>query len=381
MDAKLLTEAPWKKLASDSRIKDNGLLKALATYENLDEKQHDERIKCLGSVGQLAAALKKAKEVVAQADVVKYLVNVAAAAEAAKAEVNKAKALAAKTAAEAQKKADAETKAKGQEEQEEEETGEYHDKLWAAFQKLKSAKGVAYQFIVCDAKPCGVMLAKKINTKHKEELTKVTGSKRFLHLGTCAFEGGKFVFTMEKPVTGLARKLQDSIKHYTGKKLPIKVGLETAEGDDEQQPSAAPSSPPTAAAPGLVALAKAPLIWHQTRRDIEASINQLKAAIRKEFADQGPELLADIEKNMVKLDGILDKLDQKLSDSLDKAREAKDTAARSAELKHSRDILADYITYIKSEPLIAHIDSNPFVKINLKETAVNGLTQAAKAIH
>src|SRR5258707_583426 len=42
---------------------------------------------------------------------------------------------------------------------------------------------------------------------------------------------------MEKPVSGLARKLQESVKHYTGKKLPIMVGTELCdEGEDGQTP-------------------------------------------------------------------------------------------------------------------------------------------------
>ena len=37
---------------------------------------------------------------------------------------------------------------------------------------------------------------------------------------------------MEKLVGGLARTLQDSIIHFAGKKLPIAVGVETADEDD-----------------------------------------------------------------------------------------------------------------------------------------------------
>ena len=39
--------------------------------------------------------------------------------------------------------------------------GAYAVRLMSAFQKLKSAKDVAYEFIVCDAKPhCAIMVAK-----------------------------------------------------------------------------------------------------------------------------------------------------------------------------------------------------------------------------
>src|SRR5205823_6199442 len=109
--------------------------------------------------------------------------------------------------------------------------GDYAAKLLATFQKLKGSKGLAYEFLVCDAKPMGLVVAKKITAQHKAQLFDLTGSKRIFPLGTCSFLEGKFHFAMEKPLAGLARKLQESIKYFTGKKLPILVGSETAEAD------------------------------------------------------------------------------------------------------------------------------------------------------
>src|SRR5262249_54277832 len=48
-------------------------------------------------------------------------------------------------------------------------------------------------------------------------------------------ENGKFTFFMENPAPGLARKWQDAVKHFTGKKLPIKVGNESCEEDEPVQ--------------------------------------------------------------------------------------------------------------------------------------------------
>src|SRR5712664_24075 len=107
MDPKLLTENGWKAVALKLKIKDNGLLKALATYEDTEENKYDERLKRLATVSQLAIALKKSKELTDQPDAAKYLDNVADAAECAKGEVLKAKTL-------AQKKAEAEAKEKAQ---------------------------------------------------------------------------------------------------------------------------------------------------------------------------------------------------------------------------------------------------------------------------
>src|SRR5260370_30801636 len=118
-------------------------------------------------------------------------------------EIDRDKAAAEKTAVLTQKKAEAEAKQRDEDEEEsaeeEEEEGDYAAKLLAAFQKLKSAKDLAYQFIVCEAKPLGLMVAKKISPLHKAQLIKLTGGKRFYPLGTCAFVEGKYHFTMEEP--------------------------------------------------------------------------------------------------------------------------------------------------------------------------------------
>ena len=236
MDPKLLTENGWKTLAMKWKVKDNGLQRALAAYEKLDEKQYDEGLKAIANVRKFAVILTKDDHVANVPVVAKYLDQVVDAADSAQSEIAKAKAQAQKqqaAAAMAQKKAD---DAQSKEEKKEEEQEErYEVKLRNALNKLRSSKDLAYEFVVCDARPvCAVMIAKQITTRHKDELTKITnGSKRFLHVGTCQFEDGKFVFKTDQAVMGLARKLQASLLQYIGKKLPIRVGEETAEEDKE----------------------------------------------------------------------------------------------------------------------------------------------------
>ena len=111
------------------------------------------------------------------------------------------------------------------------------------------------------------------------------------------------------------------------------------------------------------------------------NIEALKKAVQGHYAHEHPDLLKEIDGNMEKLDSIVDKLDHRLADSLAKAHAAPDDAARKAELKNAKIILADYIKYVKTEPLIAHIDSNPFgVNTNLKKVLTESLTHMAQAI-
>ncbi len=159
------------------------------------------------------------------------------------------------------------------------------------------------------------------------------------------------------------------------------VGGESAEADDEQPfaaPSAQAASAPRPEPPGL---AKAPDLWNQTRNTISKSIDQLKTAIRAAFADQGADLLADVEQKMARLDVVSGRFDHRLSECLAKARATQEPGARKAELSNAKPILTDYIKYVKSEPLIAHIDSNPFgVRTNLKQTLAESLTHMARAV-
>jgi hypothetical protein len=159
---------------------------------------------------------------------------------------------------------------------------------------------------------------------------------------------------------------------------------ETADADEEADaPTAAVASKgaPPAAAAKLAALGAAPKVWHQTRGVMAKSIENLRAAIKKEYASEAPELNAEIDKGMAQMDRIMARLDHQLAEQMDKAHKAKDEATRKAELAKAHNILKEHIKYVQSEPLIAHIDANPFgVQTNLKKTLMMSFTHVAKVI-
>ncbi len=228
---------------SKHKIKDNGLQRALAAYEDIDEDEHDDRLEGMALMTKLAGQLKRAKEVAAKREVVDYLDDLESAAETEAREVTKEKAAAAKAEAANEKKTQAEEQkrqrdedAEEEEEEEEEAEGEYGDCLLRAFKKLKSMQGKTMQFIVCVARPfCALMISRRISPKHKEQLTAMSGgSKRFLRIGTCRADGDRFIFQTDQPVQGLARKLQLSVKNFTGKKLAIFVGDRSAEDEEDE---------------------------------------------------------------------------------------------------------------------------------------------------
>ena len=219
MENKALTESGRKAIAGKNKIKDNGLQRALADYESTDEEDHAERLKGIARVNQLAAALQRSKDIAGNDAVTDYLDDVQDAADAEQRELAKAKQTAAKAEAEAKKQ--------------EKEEDAYEAKLMAALQKLKSSSGLSYEFLVCDGpEQCAVVVAPSISAQHRAQLTRLTeGGKRFFGPGACRFEDGKYLFAMDRPPSALAKKLQASIMHFTGRKLPLKIGAETADAD------------------------------------------------------------------------------------------------------------------------------------------------------
>ena len=144
-----------------------------------------------------------------------------------------------------------------------------------------------------------------------------------------------------------------------------------------------PAAPKPIAPPklGKPVLEKASAVWHGTRGILDTNIKELKKAIRQEYSDEHPDLLAEIDKRMARLDVVLEKLDHRLADSLAKAHAAQDAAVRKTEMANAKAILSDYIKYVKSEPMIAHMDANPFgVETNLKKVLTDSLTHVAQVI-
>ena len=141
---------------------------------------------------------------------------------------------------------------------------------------------------------------------------------------------------------------------------------------------AMPEEPPELGEPDID---KAPAVWHRTRSVLDKNIRELKKAIRNEYAHEHPELLKDVEGKMTKMDRIMEKLDRRLAEALEKAGKAGDAATQARELENARAILRDYSTFADSEPLIAHLDENPFgVKTNLRRVLTDSLKHMNQVI-
>jgi hypothetical protein len=270
----------------------------------------------------------------------------------------------------------------------------------------------------------------------KPLLPLLKGAKRFICEGTCSLEDGKVTLKGPKVPFGQMKRQATIFKEILGKPVGIPAGTKDEDEEDEAEsqgqpapqfkpplagnvaaaakppipptppmppvqagkpatppapppaaqatkPAAPPAGPPTpsGAEPHPVRLAKASIAWHGTRSVVDGKCQELKKAIRAHYGKSHPEVMKEIENSMHKIDAIVDRLDHKLAVSLKKASDAPTEAARIAELREARGILNEYIRYVKAEPLIAHIDRNPFgVQCNLRQVLAASLTQMSQTI-
>ncbi len=133
--------------------------------------------------------------------------------------------------------------------------------------------------------------------------------------------------------------------------------------------------------PRAIKLEQTPQIWMGTRDLLSKRIDSFTAAVNEKVAGEGDAFVDEVASNLDKLDRILAKLDKRLTRTLTDASETSDPASRKQLLQQAKALIAEYISYVRSEPLIDHLDNNPFgVKTNLKATLSASLTQVARAI-
>ena len=77
---------------------------------------------------------------------------------------------------------------------------------------------------------------------------------------------------------------------------------------------------------------------------------------------------------------MLDTLDLRLAHHLDEADLASGQA-RTEKLAESKAIIAEYVAFLQHEPLIADLDSNPFVPLAIQKTVGTTLAALAAAVH
>jgi len=395
--SKALSDSGWKDVSSKNKIKDNGLLKLLADHKRIDEARHDEAIASLDQIVKLATQLKKTKEVAAASAAAKYVNELAQAAESDRSAIVKAK-----TEAEKKAKVEAEAKKQDAKKTSQDEDGDDDDESSALLTTkmlplLRQVnKGEMMHVLIARAgKQVAVMMSRKPIAPARRKILAdelgVSGGVKYFG-GHCVKEDGATTFVLKSEVTGLAKLLKLALLNQTGmrvKKLSCRgedgedADHDEDEGDDlvAGGPEGGETPEPTRAKEPSPELVQAPQAWDGARELLATNIGALKQAVRAQLAGQGDDFIDEIDGQLEKLDRILGRLDQRLTTSLTSAAATRDAAERSSALRESKGLLAEYIKYVGSEPLIDHIDKNPFgVKTELKATLSKSLTQLARAL-
>ena len=113
---------------------------------------------------------------------------------------------------------------------------------------------------------------------------------------------------------------------------------------------------------------KSRLIWDSARKKVSGEIRAFKTAVGAEL-DGDPEEAIVIDA-LGQLDDILANLDERLLDILDEALNAADPAARSALNEDAKAVIAEYLAYTQSNPLLQQLDGDtPFgLKLSINTT-------------
>jgi len=396
--SKTLSDAAWKEvLTKNKAVKDNGMLKALADIKKLGDDDHDDAQKILDEIVKLSGQLKKSKEIAATPAVSKFLAELSGAADTALRDVAKAKAEAQKTAkaqAEAKKREEEAGKKDDDDDDDDESSALLTTKMLPLLRQVN--KGEMMHVLIARAgKQVAVMMSRKPIAPARRKILAdelgVSGGVKYFG-GHCVKEDGATTFVLKSEVTGLAKLLKLALLNQTGMRVK-KLSCRGEDGEDSDHdkdegddlvaggPEGGDTPEPTRAKEASPELVQAPQAWDGARELLATNIGALKQAVRAQLAGQGDDFIDEVDGQLEKLDRILGRLDQRLTTSLTSAAATRDAAERSSALRESKGLLAEYIKYVGSEPLIDHIDKNPFgVKTELKATLSKSLTQLARAL-
>ena len=143
--------------------------------------------------------------------------------------------------------------------------------------------------------------------------------------------------------------------------------------------TASGAAPKGAAATGAkVAFQQTRLTWDTTRKQVQGDLRKLEEAILAQCKDQ-PDLtqIAEGTKNLYR---ILDYLDERLMDKLDDALNAATPEARTALHQEAREIVDEYMDYVKAEELFEDIDDNGFTTVAIASTLNASLATMARQL-
>lgn len=129
-------------------------------------------------------------------------------------------------------------------------------------------------------------------------------------------------------------------------------------------PAPGPAGAQNQAAGAAVRVAKGLLLWNATRSHVDQQLKTLEAAILAQTQDE-PDFDA-IRDNAGAIYAVLERLDDSLTGTLNDLRGATDPAKKQALSEDARNIVTGYQRFVANDELMADIDDNGFVPLDIK---------------
>ena len=129
----------------------------------------------------------------------------------------------------------------------------------------------------------------------------------------------------------------------------------------------------------IAAMGKARVAWTATRKKVEGELDKLHKEMTEVYKDHG--FGAQLDKVFhAKVEPMLANLDESLSSKLDEVTKNTDPASHAKLVGEAKQIVQKYEQYIAGEKLIAKLDANPFVPLQIEKTLHATLEALGKAI-
>ena len=179
----------------------------------------------------------------------------------------------------------------------------------------------------------------------------------------------------------LAAVANDALKGTDGNSALKAVGelrkALAAAPPPELQPSASAGAKPSIFPPGqFVAMQKSRLLWDAARKKVASEVSSLRSAVRAEF-EGDPEETTAINA-LDQLDEVLNGYSEDLLDLLDDMLNETDATAYAESRKEATALLAEYVTFTESNPLVKKLDGDtPF---GMKLSIASTMTATLKAL-
>ncbi len=269
------------------------------------------------------------------------------------------------------------------------------EELAAGLRAVKSRQ--MFFAVVAKSATDGHLIVKKTKISPAElAIAKKQAGGGQVYRGVCNYEDGKYVFeTTKEPAGTLEQTIKALAKRDAGMTISLlaRRGADDGEGEgnegESEQPlssqtvkptvSSQPTTAKTSAPPVIsnVKLQQARLLWDKARKKAQAEIGSLQLAILTKA--KGESDFADIAKLVKDFEKLKQDFDESLLDKLDAALNAPPERRPPLHAEAVR-MIESYQNTVQSNPLLADLDNNPFVKISVNQTLTQTLEMLAKQL-